>query len=286
LSFVYLTGTTDQFNSSFVDTYKIDVKNPAAWTKISTVDWTSVQAENSSTFCPNQIKFDAKMTTTLHILSSCSLSKTYNNGVKIFTLDVENKSGAIRPTVDVDITPGQEFTGLVGFCPFDDNFVVYSLTANTVIMVSKNPSLSHYTVDLDANGLTNSVDFHCMSNSGMYGVKSTTGAGTAMTYTYGLFWGNSGFNNGKFINQIWANLSPTVFASTHSFGLERHIITVDVDSTGEASTYMTLIEPPFIFLETGDLADQNVTTKLQTLNITVSDGSNTLLLSANITTVK
>jgi hypothetical protein len=47
-----------------------------------------------------------------------------------------------------------------------------------------------------------------------------------------------------------------------------------------------LIEPPFIFLETGDLADQNVTTKLQTLNITVSDGSNTLLLSANITTVK
>lgn len=205
-----------------VEVYVVGVNTPKAWQLLKTLDWAAVQSSRQKGYCPSKVKFDTENLTDLHILSNCAYTMDYNSGVKIFTLDVLNNTvSSIKPTVDVDISPGQDFSGNVGFCPFSDNFVVYSIFTNMVVMISKTPTLSHYTIPLKDFGFTNTLEFHCMSNIGMYGVKTkNSGQAGQYTFTYGLFWGNVGYNSGKFVNQIWSDLDPVQFVDTASFGVD------------------------------------------------------------------
>lgn len=158
-------------------------------------------------------------------------------------------------------------------------------------MVSKTPSLSHYTIPLSDFGYSSTVDFHCMSNIGMYGVRGQQNTKNGSAFIYGLFWGNVGYNNGKFVNQIWDNLDPTKFADTISYGLDWQVLTVDftVDDKGAhtaGAVFQTLVEPPMIFTTTGDLADQQRRFEKGTMTITATAPLFKKDLVADIWTIK
>lgn len=290
MAFSYLAGDQKTFsNGSKIEVYMVSNSDPSNWTLVKTIDWTTLEAARSRDFCPMHLKFDKKYLTDLHILSNCAFTQSYHSGAKIYSIDVENSTvSSLRPTVDIDLAPGTEITGRIGFCPFDENYIVYALDQNIVIMTSKRPTLSHYTIPLSDFGYTSTVDFHCMSNIGMYGVR---GQQADNKFVYGLYWGNVGFNNGKFVNQIWSDLDPAQFSDTMSYGLDWQVLTVDfaVDETGAhtaGAVYQTLVEPPMIFTTTGDLADQQRYFEKGTMTITATAPLFKKDLVADIWTVK
>ena len=294
IAFSYLSVDSEQKFTlgSQVEVYMVSHTDPTTWTLTKTLDWAALQVVRFRDFCPVHLKFDRKWVTDLHILSNCAFTQIYKAGAKIFTIDVENNSvSSIKPTVDIDLAPGKEISGRIGFCPFADNFLVYALDLNIVIMTSKRPSLNHYTIPLTDFGYTSTVDFHCMSNIGMYGVRGTQPTENGTAIIYGLFWGNVGYNNGKFVNQIWSNLDPAKFSDTMSYGIDWQVLTVDyaVDSKGAhtaGSILQTLVEPPMIFTTTGDFGDQQRRFEKGTITITATAPLFKKDLVADIWTIK
>lgn len=130
IAFSYLSVDSQQKFAlgSQIEVYMVSNSDPSNWTLVKTLDWTTLEASRSRDFCPMHVKFDRKWITGLHILSNCAFTQSYHSGAMIYTIDVENNSiSSIRPTVDIDLAPGMEITGAINFCPFADNFLVYSL---------------------------------------------------------------------------------------------------------------------------------------------------------------
>jgi hypothetical protein len=188
--------------------YKILKSKPDDFTLLTTIDFNALEIDDEVNFCPTQVEFDPKYKLALHIMNNCHVKSHLYAVNTIFTYVLESDpSVANRQPVSFDIDPTTEFTGNAKFCPFDDHFVIYAEEASTIIAVEKFQSLTQFNIPLANFGLTNFQSFDCMSNSGLFAVggmdQAKKGSNDDPTYSYGIFWGNTGFNNSKFVNKLF-----------------------------------------------------------------------------------
>lgn len=287
----YLANDSDTVHTQVV-IYKVDHTKPSEWTLVKTLNSSVLEIDDPKEFCPTQVEFDPVTTGNLHILSNCHLKGYLYTATKIYTFNVEAKPDvAVKASVSFDINTTSEFQGVAQFCPFNENFVVYSTQANKVIVIEKKQSLSYSTVSLGDYGLETFESFDCMSNAGLYAVGGKIQGANGPKYNYGIFWGNVGFDESKFVNKLFKDVDPTKFQDARSFGVGPFCLTVGF-STDEKSVHtsytvqQTLSEPPIMFTMTNDLAHQSEYEQTGFLNITATNDWVKFPVSANITTVK
>jgi hypothetical protein len=119
-----------QMNEAYtrVDIYEVDPDKSKDFTLVKSLDWIGLNVSNSKEFCPTQVEFDPVRTNDLHILSDCTQKNIYHTSNKIYTYTLGTDSIlSLQEPVSFDVDPNADLRGSAKFCPFEDNFVVYSL---------------------------------------------------------------------------------------------------------------------------------------------------------------
>ena len=290
----YLQSEKNIEIATHVDIYMVDPLKPKTFTLHKTLSWLNMDVTNSMDFCPTQVEFDPASEKELHILSDCSVKgRLYtSNKIYSYTIGQQPESSAKEP-VSFDVDPTAEFQGVAKFCPFGSNFIVYSLQANAVVVIDKTQTLTHYTIPLKDYGLTNLSSFDCMSNVGMYAIGGNSEAtkDAAPTYNYGIFWGNVGYNEQKFVNTLFQDKDPKKFQDAKSYGIHDFVVTVGFDTDGKEhhtdySIIQTLAEPPHMWVETNDFSSQTTPEVTSDLKITATNDWIHPMTQTKIVTVK
>lgn len=185
--------------------------------------------------------------------------------------DLSNKS-----VISFDFDPTKEFTGSAKFCPFENNFVIYSTEANIVIAIDKRPSLSLYNIPLADYGMSNFQSFDCMSTIGMYAISGKSSSNEEL-YNYGIFYGNKEYNDDKFVSVVLKDVSAGDYLDARSFQSNHSVLTVsyqqDASHIHTGYTILeTLIRAPIITVETTDLGSQTQVSVDHKMTITATHG--------------
>jgi hypothetical protein len=279
VAFSFLHKDVDPSESqSFVEVYKID---PAAkdvkMTLVKKLTYAEVQAEDERDFCPTQIQFCPVHASMLHIMSDCKIKDYMYSRNTIYTYRIiPSKDFSNTSQVSFDLHKTKEMTGSPRFCPFANNFLVYSLEDNAVLAIDKMQTLSMYTIPLAALGLENLEQFDCMSSIGMYALggrsSQTNGTEDAASFNYGLFNGDHEYNNDKFVNSLFQYLHPADHVDGRSYGVTDNVMTVSYSADySKYSVRQTSVKPPVIFAETSDLKTQTTVEETYKLTLTASN---------------
>jgi hypothetical protein len=262
-SYIVNKANPDQ-KENFVDIYKIDPANPGTLIPVIKLNYIEILADNVNDFCPTQVQFDPADVTLLHILSDCLVTGYQYARKKLYSYRTRaSPDFANKAAISFDFDPNQELMGTAKFCPFENNFLIYSTEANIVIAIDKRPSLSLYQIPLSAYGMTNFVSFDCMSTIGMYAIAGNA-QGNDETYNYGIFSGNKGYNDDKFVSIVFKDKIAGDYLDARSFQTNNSVLTVSYKQDSKTQTHAsytvqeTLIRAPIITIETNNLEKQDL----------------------------
>lgn len=284
---------------SYVEVYKRTAFMPNSWEMIKRIDHGTLDAIDEYDFCPGQLHFDPSDPKMLHIMSHCALKGNKITRDKIYT-QIVDASATIHGhgrVVPFEIVNKYNRGAIPNFCPFEDNFVIYSYETNTVLSIDKNPSISTFTIPLAAWQLSNFDNFDCMSRIGMFALSAINHddeTGDAK-FHYGLFYGNQEYNADKYVNTILTDFKYDDWRLARSFPLKNMVMTVgfnrqengqSVNYNTDYHTQGTLIHPPLIFTDVGHMDGSFNRTQEYTLTMTVNAGLNKASMDHKITALK
>lgn len=222
----YLAGADPTVPESFVDLYRVTPDKPDTFEKIIRVGYVEALAEDVNDFCPTQVQFDPSDVTVVHIMSDCQIKGYQYARKKLYSYRAKSSPDfANKSVISFDFDPTKEFTGSAKFCPFENNFVIYSTEANIVIAIDKRPSLSLYNIPLADYGMSNFESFDCMSTLGMYAIAGKSSANDDL-YNYGIFYGNKEYNDDKFVSVVLKDISAGQYLDARSFQSNHSVLTV------------------------------------------------------------
>jgi hypothetical protein len=168
----------------------------------------------------------------VHIMSDCLIKGYQYSRKKLFSYRTRSSPDfANKSALSFDFDPNQEFYGIAKFCPFEKNFLIYSTEANIAIAIDKRSSLSLYQIPLAAYGMTNYKSFDCMSTIGMYAIAGSAN-GNDELYNYGIFYGNKGYNDDKFVATVLKDQAQGEYLDARSFQTNESVLTVSYKSEG------------------------------------------------------
>jgi hypothetical protein len=221
---------TENITESYVEVWRRELLKPDSWDKINTITHNSLDATDDYDFCPGQIHFDPSNPKLLHILSHCGVKGNKITRDKIYS-QIVGDSGTIHGhgiVVPFEITSGSEFDdhAIPSFCPFEDNFVIYSFRSNTILSIDKKPTISSYTIPLSNWQLSNFDNFDCMSRIGMFALSTAQVHQGDVKFHYGLFYGNQEYNADKYVNTLLTDLDYEDWKMARSFPLKDMVMTV------------------------------------------------------------